>query len=194
MLAKGRRPIHIGDPSSQPLLPPSAEDTLLTVFYTSGKTATQPHYAHGDSSHGNKAPPPLNVPSSADGLLTHSAHDSTSQCPSSKYPLQPDNLTPKDPFPVVESAVDNPVACTSGPALARPPHQRAKWDSIERRSLEDCLASLSQFDAHHLGRVSAFDQEGKTAAAATSGVSQWCELTQWDGGAGKVGKVRQLHL
>lgn len=163
VLAKGRRPIHVGDPSSQPLLPPSAEDTLLTVFYTSGKTTAQPHNPLGDSCHGNRAPPPCHTPGSEDGLLTRSAHDSTSQCPSLKYPLQ-DDLTPQDPFPVAEPSVANPVECTSGPALAVPPHQRAKWDSIEGRSLEDCLASLSQFDAHHLGRVSAFDQEGKTAA------------------------------
>ena len=66
-----------------------------------------------------------------------------------------------DPFPVPGSAVDSPTECTSGPASAQPPHQRARWGSLEKRSLEDCLASLSEFDAHHQGRVSSFDTQGK---------------------------------
>lgn len=162
MLAKGRRPILL-DSSSQPLLPPSAEDSLLTVFYTSKWTAAQPHETL--SAVGDEDPPPCHSPYS-EVVPPHpsSAYGSTSPYPSYKAPVQ-DHLTSMDPFPASESAVDGPTESTSGPASALPPQQRAKWGSIEKRSLEDCLASLSEFDAHHLGRVSCFDRAGKMTAA-----------------------------
>lgn len=147
---------------------------MLTVFYTSRSTHPHTPLSAGRSTPATQPHPPLSAGGIKDLTPCHSisseevfphhssVYDSTSQCPSLKDPLQ-DQLTSMDPFPVPGSAVDSPTECTSGPTSAQPPHQRARWGSIEKRSLEDCLASLSEFDAHHQGRVSSFDRQGKVA-------------------------------
>ena len=48
---------------------------------------------------------------------------------------------------------------------------------MEKRSLEDCLASLSEFDAHHLGRVSSFDQEGNMPSTELLLASPHCTFS-----------------
>jgi hypothetical protein len=142
VLAQGRRPILLSS-TSDPLLPPSVDDTPLSppVDDTplSPSVDDTPLSPSVDSPlvsimYEGRRPQPVQVKSDILSIEVEKDHSQLNTPPS----LSTD--VPK-----------NPVESESGPQMSI--KNRRSWDAVDRRSIEECLASLSKFDSHHLGGI-----------------------------------------